>query len=110
IDSYTTWIILGLLVGGRLGHVIFYEPDLITRFTSKFPFWGVLEIHRGGMASHGGMIGVVVAIIVFARGAALPIKHAFLHLADLAAFVAPYGLGLGRLANWINGELPGRAL
>ncbi|MFO0827726.1 MAG: prolipoprotein diacylglyceryl transferase [Phycisphaerales bacterium] len=106
VDNFVTALIVGLLVGGRVGHVVFYEPDLLTRFSSSFPFWGLLEIHRGGMSSHGGMIGVAVACIVFGRQN----KISILHLGDLICLVAPIGLGLGRLANWVNGELIGKPL
>jgi len=106
IDNFATAIILGLLVGGRVGHVAFYEPHLFTHFSSSFPFWGLLEIHRGGMSSHGGIIGIAIACIWFGRRNNVSI----LHLGDLACLVAPIGVGLGRLANWVNGELWGKPL
>ena len=106
IDSFVTAIIIGLLVGGRLGHIAFYEPELFTHFSSSFPFWAVLEIHRGGMSSHGGIIGIAVACVLFGRKNAVPI----LHIGDLACLVAPIGLGFGRMANWVNGELLGKVL
>ncbi|MBL9150645.1 MAG: prolipoprotein diacylglyceryl transferase [Phycisphaerae bacterium] len=106
IDNFTTALIVGLLAGGRIGHVLFYEPKLFVAFSSSFPFWGLLEIYRGGMSSHGAMIGIAIACIWFGRSNRLPI----LHLGDLICFVAPIGLGLGRLANWVNGELPGKPL
>ncbi|MDX2115576.1 MAG: prolipoprotein diacylglyceryl transferase [Planctomycetota bacterium] len=97
-------VIVGTLVGGRLGYVLFYSPDLLTSFESSFPFWGVLAFHRGGMASHGGMVGIAIASWLFAR------KHklSFAHVADCLAFVAPVGVFFGRLANFINGELLGK--
>ncbi len=97
-------LVIGVLVGGRLGSVIFYNPHLITEFTSSAPFWGVLAINRGGMASHGGMVGVILACWWIARVHKLPM----LHVADVIALVAPVGLMLGRLANFVNGELLGR--
>lgn len=106
VDNFATSLIIGLLAGGRIGHVVFYEPDLLTSFSSTFPFWGLLEIHKGGMASHGAMIGIAIVCIWFGRRHRLPIMH----LGDLICFVAPIGLGLGRLANWVNGELPGKPL
>jgi len=98
--------IIGVLVGGRLGYVIFYEPELFIDFTRQVPFWGVLAINKGGMASHGGIIGVVLACWFFARRHRVP----SLHILDMAAFTAPPGLFLGRIANFVNAELWGRAL
>ena len=102
----------GVLIGGRLGYVVFYEPSLLWTFTDSFPFWGVAMLNRGGMASHGGMIGVAVAAVLIARGRKndtgerrrLPI----LHVVDLFALAAPPGLFFGRIANFVNGELLGR--
>jgi phosphatidylglycerol---prolipoprotein diacylglyceryl transferase len=101
-----TALAVGVLAGGRLGHILFYEPELLIEFNSSFPFWELLNLQRGGMSSHGGVIGVVLATMWFARRTRMP----FLAVGDLAACAAPIGLGLGRLANWINGELPGREL
>lgn len=95
---------VGAVVGGRLGYVAFYEPSLLWTFSDEIPWWNALAINRGGMASHGGMIGVVVAAFIFARRKRVP----FLHVIDLAAFAAPIGLFFGRLANFVNGELFGR--
>ncbi len=95
---------IGIVVGGRLGYVIFYKPSLLWEFYNSLPFWGVLAINQGGMASHGGMIGGIIAAGLFAR------RHhqSMLHLIDLLAFGAPLGLFFGRIANFINGELYGR--
>ena len=101
-----TVLAVGVLAGGRLGHILFYEPDLLFRFSGAFPYWALLDLQRGGMSSHGGMIGVTLAAMWFARKARIQ----FFEVGDIAAFAAPYGLGLGRLANWVNGELPGKAL
>lgn len=101
--DFITYAIVGVLVGGRLGYAAFYEPALFTDLSSGFPFWGILAIHRGGMASHGGMIGCLVAMLIFAYRARIP----WLHLLDVTAFVAPPGLFFGRLANFVNGELWG---
>ncbi|MCA9285134.1 MAG: prolipoprotein diacylglyceryl transferase [Phycisphaerales bacterium] len=106
VGDVMTALVIGVLVGGRLGHVIFYDQALLWSFEWSPPFWGVLAIHRGGMASHGGIIGVIVACIWSAHRLRLPP----LHLLDLAAFIAPIGLGFGRVANFINGELWGRPL
>jgi phosphatidylglycerol:prolipoprotein diacylglycerol transferase len=106
VGDLVTSIIIGVIVGGRLGHVVFYEPHLLTDFSGSFPFWGLLAIHKGGMSSHGGVLGVAITIILFARRERLPI----LAVGDAVAFVVPWGLMFGRLANWVNGELWGRAL
>lgn len=92
-------IVFGVLIGGRLGYFLLYQPALL---------WSEpLEIFRvwdGGMASHGGFIGVAVALVWFARAQ----KVSFLHLGDLITTVAPAGLLFGRIANFINGELWGK--
>ena len=97
-------LIVGVAIGGRLGYLLLYQPSLLIEFTSAPPFWGALAIHRGGMASHGGMIGVAAACVFIAKRAKAPA----LHIMDCVALVAPIGLALGRLANFINGELLGR--
>lgn len=95
---------IGIVLGGRLGYVLFYRPELLTETLDGPPYWAVLAINQGGMASHGGMIGGILACGWFAwrRG------HCWPHLLDLAAFAAPLGLMFGRVANFINGELLGR--
>ncbi len=95
-----------MLVGGRLGYCVFYDPRLLVDFTPSFPDWGVLAIHKGGMASHGGMLGVIVACCIFAVRSHI----SKLHLIDVTTLICPPGLFLGRLANFINAELWGRAL
>ena len=106
VGDLVTNCVIGVIAGGRIGHCVFYEPHLFVQFSGDFPFWGLLEIHKGGMASHGGVIGVAIAIILFARREKLPI----LAVGDGVAFVVPWGLMFGRLANWVNHELPGRPL
>ena len=96
-------IALSLVIGGRVGYVLFYKPDLLG-FTGTFPYWGVLQFTQGGMSFHGGAIGAGIGCLLYARRH----KHDPGHIADLIAFVAPLGLFLGRLANFINGELYGR--
>lgn len=104
---------LGAVAGGRLGYVLFYQPSLLWDFSSSFPWWGVFELQRGGMASHGGIVGVVLVGFLLARGfktqsgtrlGSAPV----LHVLDVFALLAPFGLLLGRLANFVNGELLGR--
>jgi phosphatidylglycerol:prolipoprotein diacylglycerol transferase len=101
-------VILGVLLGGRLGYALFYDRGLFIGFTSTLPWWDLLAINKGGMASHGGIIGVMIALWWFARRQAGGLSP--LHLFDLAAFAGLPGLFLGRLANFINGELPGKVL
>lgn len=104
VGDFVTYAAIGTLVGGRLGYCIFYAPDLFLKFKPEFPFWGVLAVNEGGMASHGGMIGIVVACILFAR----KYKINRLYLFDLVAVSGPIGVFFGRIANFINGELVGR--
>jgi len=106
-------LMVGVLVGGRLGYVLLYEPSLMWSFDSSPPWWGLLATNRGGMASHGGMIGVVLACLAIARGWRGPEQERIgrcspLHVMDAMALVAPIGLFLGRIANFVNGELLGR--
>ncbi len=96
-------VVLGVLLGGRLGYALFYKPHLFTLWLDYAPWWGLLAINEGGMASHGGMIGVILACLWFARREHLP----FLLVTDALALVTPIGLFFGRIANFINGELLG---
>jgi phosphatidylglycerol:prolipoprotein diacylglycerol transferase len=104
VSDFITYIALGTIIGGRLGYVIFYSPDLFLKFKADFPFWGVFAVNEGGMASHGGMIGIVLATWLFSRRHGLN----FLYLLDLTAVSGPIGVIFGRIANFINGELVGR--
>lgn len=104
VGDLVTYGAIGILVGGRLGYCIFYSPDLFLNFRSSFPFWGVLAVNEGGMASHGGMIGLVAACTIFAYKMGL----SRLYLFDLVALCGPVGIFFGRLANFVNGELVGR--
>ena len=92
-------LVLGVMIGGRLGSFLLYHPEqLIHDPLSFFRVW------EGGMASHGGMAGVAIAVAWFSRSN----KIRFLHLADLIVSIAPAGLFFGRIANFINGELWGK--
>lgn len=97
-------VALGTVIGGRLGYCLFYSPDLLISFRSRFPFWGVLAVNEGGMASHGGIIGIIVACLLFGRRHKLPAFHLF----DLTTLGGTIGIFFGRIANFINGELVGR--
>ncbi|MDP5219237.1 prolipoprotein diacylglyceryl transferase [Ruegeria sp. 2205SS24-7] len=99
LDDLITWIILGVILGGRLGFVLFYEPAYYLAHPIE-----VLMVWQGGMSFHGGMLGVVAASWIFAVRQKVPA----LTLGDLVAHTVPPGLLLGRLANFINAELWGR--
>jgi phosphatidylglycerol:prolipoprotein diacylglycerol transferase len=103
VSDMMMWIIGGVLIGGRLGYVLFYDPRLLIGFEQSFPWWQALAIHQGGMASHGGILGVIVALLIFAARNRIPLLHPL----DVAALIATPGLFLGRLANFVNGELWG---
>lgn len=99
VEDLLTWIILGVILGGRLGSVLFYNPGYYLQNPVE-----VLQIWKGGMAFHGGLIGVVLASWIYAARHNIP----RLHMADLVAHVVAPGLLLGRLSNFVNAELWGR--
>ena len=99
IDDLILWVTLGIIVGGRLGHVAFYTPSLI--WTDPLE---ILRVWNGGMSFHGGALGVLIAAVLFCRTNGLDL----LRLGDLVTAAAPIGLFFGRIANFINGELWGR--
>jgi phosphatidylglycerol---prolipoprotein diacylglyceryl transferase len=99
VDDFLTWATLGVVIGGRLGYVLFYQPGRFLAHPLE-----ILQVWTGGMSFHGGMLGVAVAIAWYCRREHIPI----LGFADRISVVAPMGLGLGRIANFINGELWGR--
>ena len=99
IEDLLTWIIIGVILGGRLGYVIFYQPGYYVTHPSE-----VLAVWQGGMAFHGGLIGVVVAGWIYTARHKIPRLSA----ADIMALGVPPGLLLGRLANFVNAELWGR--
>ncbi len=98
-DDFLLWGTLGVVVGGRLGFVLLYEPTLFLHQP-----WRIFSVWEGGMAFHGGAIGVLVAVFLFARLNRIPI----LSLGDVTTAVVPIGLFFGRIANFINGEVYGR--
>ena len=100
IDDFVVWVTFGIILGGRLGYVLFYKPGYYLANPAEIAF-----VWQGGMSYHGGMLGVLLAALLFARQR----KIRFLMLADLVACGTPIGLFFGRLANFINGELWGRA-
>jgi phosphatidylglycerol:prolipoprotein diacylglycerol transferase len=99
VDDFVTWATLGVILGGRLGYVLFYRPGYFLMQP-----WEALYVWQGGMAFHGGMLGVILAALWFCRLQGL----SPLAFGDRVAPVVPIGLFFGRLANFINGELWGR--
>lgn len=100
LDDLVLYGVLGVVLGGRLGYVLFYQPGYYFSHPSE-----IIAIWQGGMAFHGGMLGVILALFFFAWKRGLP----FLALGDFLAPLVPLGLAFGRLGNFINGELWGRA-
>ena len=108
LDDAVFWVAIGVIAGGRLGYVLFYEPSLLFQswqpILGFLPFPPALMLWNGGMSFHGGLLGVTIAGYLFSR------KHKLnaLSLGDLFACAAPIGLFFGRIANFINAELYGR--
>lgn len=98
-DDFVFYATLGVLLGGRLGYVLFYRPDYYLAHPAE-----ILKLWEGGMSFHGGTLGVVLALVIFCRRHGLQLFR----VADYLAVVAPIGLFFGRLANFVNGELWGR--
>lgn len=98
-DDFLLWATLGVVIGGRLGYVLFYKPDYYLANPSEIVF-----LWRGGMSFHGGLLGVLAAIGLFARSR----NVSYFTLSDIVGAATPIGLCLGRIANFINGELFGR--
>jgi phosphatidylglycerol:prolipoprotein diacylglycerol transferase len=99
-DDFVLWVTLGIILGGRTGYVLFYNPVYFATHPVE-----IVQLWKGGMSFHGGFLGCVIAVIAFARRRGIP----FLSLGDVTCAAAPIGLFLGRIANFINGELWGRA-
>ncbi len=98
-DDFILWVTLGIILGGRIGYVLFYNFDFFLAHPIE-----ILQLWNGGMSFHGGFTGCVVAVILFARNRGIPM----LSLGDITCAAGPIGLFLGRMANFINGELWGR--
>ncbi len=98
-EELLTWMTLGVVLGGRLGFVAFYNPAYYIDHPGE-----ILRVWEGGMSFHGGFIGVILATIIYTRIKGMPLMQ----VGDAVALAAPAGLLLGRLANFINGELWGR--
>ena len=99
LDDIILWAIIGIIIGGRLGYVLFYN----SAFYLSNPV-EILFMRQGGMSFHGGLIGVIVAFFIFSHRK----KITWLKLMDMIACAAPIGLFFGRVANFVNGELYGR--
>jgi phosphatidylglycerol---prolipoprotein diacylglyceryl transferase len=98
VDDFIFYATLGIILGGRIGYILFYKPDILQTPLSIFKLW------EGGMSFHGGLIGVVVAIFLLVRKE----KLNWLRVHDYIAVCVPPGMFFGRLANFVNGELWGR--
>ena len=99
IDDFLVWATLGVVLGGRIGYVLFYQPGYYLQHPIE-----ALYLWHGGMSFHGGALGVTLAIVLFRRARRLPV----LAFSDVVAEAIPIGLFFGRIANFINGELFGR--
>ncbi len=98
-DDFVLWVTLGIILGGRIGYVLFYNlPHFAAHPLEIFQLW------NGGMSFHGGFTGCVIAVVLFARSRGIPI----LSVGDLTCAAGPIGIFFGRIANFINGELWGR--
>jgi phosphatidylglycerol:prolipoprotein diacylglycerol transferase len=100
VEDLLFWGVLGVVLGGRLGYALFYKPEYYLANPLE-----ILAVWKGGMAFHGGMLGVIVALALYARSRNRP----WLEVTDLIAPCVPTGLASGRIGNFINGELWGRA-
>src|SRR3954452_1249143 len=98
-DDFVLWVTLGIILGGRIGYVLFYNPMHFLEHPIE-----AVQLWKGGMSFHGGFVGCVLAVVLFARRRGIPI----LSLGDLTCATGTIGLFLGRIANFINGELWGR--
>jgi phosphatidylglycerol:prolipoprotein diacylglycerol transferase len=99
LDDFILWVTIGIIIGGRTGYVLFYNPGFFLQNPSA-----ILKLWEGGMSFHGGFLGCVAAVMLFA----LKNNISILSLGDITTAVAPMGIFFGRLANFIKGELWGR--
>jgi phosphatidylglycerol---prolipoprotein diacylglyceryl transferase len=99
LDDFILWVTIGIIVGGRTGYVLFYNPAFFIQHPAE-----IFQLWNGGMSFHGGFLGCVAAVMLFARKNGI----STLSLGDITTAVGPIGLFLGRLANFINSELWGR--
>lgn len=99
VGDYLFYVVLGVVIGGRLGYMLFYQPDVLLSDPLQ-----IFYVWQGGMSFHGGLIGVLVASLWYARNSG----RAFFDITDFVAPIVPVGLLFGRIGNFINGELVGR--
>uniref|UniRef100_UPI003B52DD0F prolipoprotein diacylglyceryl transferase n=1 Tax=Roseovarius indicus TaxID=540747 RepID=UPI003B52DD0F len=99
LEDLLTWVVLGVILGGRLGYVLFYKPAYFVQNPAE-----ILMLWQGGMSFHGGLLGVITACVVYSWRQRIP----WLSVADVLCMATPVGLLLGRIANFINAELWGR--
>ncbi len=99
-DDFIPYLVIGIILGGRLGYVLIYNFDYYIKNLHE-----IFYVWNGGMSFHGGLIGIVIATIIFSRIRKI---YTFIYL-DIIACVTPIGLFLGRISNFINGELYGKA-
>ena len=98
-DDIIVYLVLGIILGGRLGYVMFYNFGYYSQNILE-----IFKLWQGGMSFHGGLLGIIIAIFIFSKNT----KTNFFKFSDIVACVAPIGLFLGRIANFINGELFGK--
>jgi len=98
-DDLLIYLVIGIILGGRLGYIIFYNLDYYSQ-----NFLEIFKIWQGGMSFHGGLLGIIVAIYIFTKNK----NTSFFKFTDIVACVSPIGIFLGRIANFINGELFGK--
>ena len=98
-DDLIIYLVIGIILGGRLGYVIFYNLDYYSQNLLE-----IFKLWQGGMSFHGGLIGVIISIIIFSKKTQIN----FFKFSDIVSCVAPIGILLGRIANFINGELYGK--
>ncbi len=99
VEAFLTWAVIGIIAGGRIGYTLFYQPGYYLTHPVE-----ILYVWQGGMSFHGGLLGVVLAMVFFCRQNGIPL----LQMSDAVALAVPPGLFLGRVANFINAELWGR--
>ncbi len=98
VDDLVVWVTLGIIIGGRLGHVLLYNPGYYLTHPIE-----ILQVWNGGMSFHGGLLGTTLAMVLFARRNLIPLFT----VGDVVAAAVPFGLFFGRIANFINGEIVG---
>ena len=98
-DNLIVYLVLGIILGGRLGYVVFYNFEYYSQ-----NFFEIFKLWQGGMSFHGGLLGVIVSIVIFSKN----MNNNFFKFSDIVACAAPIGIFFGRIANFINGELYGK--